>query len=85
MLIRVKIGFFNVHHAMKVVVIDKILQEAHGVSWNFSPAHYLHHTIVIWATTRQNQQSDCAPSEDSDKPGHLPSLIRVFAMRSMGS
>ena len=28
--------------------------------------------------TWQNQQSDCAPIEDSDQPGHLPSLIRVF-------
>ena len=27
----------------------------------------------------------CAPSEDSDQPGHPPSLIRVFAARSMGS
>ena len=26
----------------------------------------------------------CAPSEDLDQPGH-PSLIRVFAVRSMGS
>ena len=25
------------------------------------------------------------PSEDSDQPGHPPSLIRVFAMRSVGS
>ena len=25
-----------------------------------------------------------APSEDSDQPGHPPSLIRVFAVRSMG-
>ena len=25
----------------------------------------------------------CAPSEDSDQPGHPPSLIRVFAVRSM--
>ena len=25
----------------------------------------------------------CAPSEDSDQPGHLPSLIRVFAVRMM--
>ena len=33
-----------------------------------------------WATGRQNQQSDCAPSEDSDQPGHPPSLIRVFAV-----
>ena len=27
----------------------------------------------------------CAPSKDSDQPGHLPSLIRVFAVCSMGS
>ena len=25
--------------------------------------------------------NDCAPSEDSDQPGHPPSLIRVFAVR----
>ena len=23
----------------------------------------------------------CSPSKDSDQPGHLPSLIRVFAVR----
>ena len=34
----------------------------------------------MWAATWQNQQSDCAPSEDSDQPGHPPSLIRVFAV-----
>ena len=39
----------------------------------------------IWAASWQNQQNDCAPSEDSDQPGHPPSLIRVFAVRSMGS
>ena len=27
----------------------------------------------------------CAPSEDSDQPGHQPSLSRVFTVRSMGS
>ena len=27
----------------------------------------------------------CAPSEDSDQPGHPPSLIRVFAVRFMDS
>ena len=37
--------------------------------------------IIILAATRQNQQNDCAPSEDSDQPGHPPSLIRVFAVR----
>ena len=27
----------------------------------------------------------CAPSEDSDQPGHPPSLIRVFTVRSVSS
>ena len=26
----------------------------------------------------------CAPSEDSDQPGHTPSLIRAFVLRSIG-
>ena len=35
-----------------------------------------------WPATWQNQQqNECAPSEDSDQPGHPPSLIRVFAVR----
>ena len=29
----------------------------------------------------KNNKMACAPSEDSDQPGHLPSLIRVFAVR----
>ena len=29
----------------------------------------------------ENQQCCCASSEDSDQPGHPPSLIRVFAVR----
>ena len=27
----------------------------------------------------------CVPSEDSDQPGHPPSLIRVFGVHSVGS
>ena len=34
----------------------------------------------VWAATWQNQQNECAPSKDSDQPGHTPSLIRVFAV-----
>ena len=33
-----------------------------------------------WAATWQNQQKECAPSEDSDQPGYPPSLIRVFTV-----
>ena len=39
-----------------------------------------------WAASLQNQQNDCALSEDSDQPGHPPSrmprLIGVFAGRT---
>ena len=42
---------------------------------------HLRKTILIRAASWQNQQNDCAPSEDSDQPGHPPSLIRVFAVR----
>ena len=38
------------------------------------------HENKIWAASWQNQQNDCAPSKDSDQPGHPPSLIRVFAV-----
>ena len=37
--------------------------------------------ILPYIIVRQNQQNDCAPSEDSDQPGHPSSLIRVFAVR----
>ena len=38
--------------------------------------------LHTWAATWQNQQNGCAPIEDSDQPGHPPSLIRVFAVRT---
>ena len=34
-----------------------------------------------WLRNVSRQQNDCAPSEDSDQPGHPPSLIRVFVVR----
>ena len=49
------------------------------IAWSI---HCIYRIIIyVWAATWQNQQSDCAPSEDSDQPGHPPSLIRVFAVR----
>ena len=39
----------------------------------------IHETVTLrltekdmWAASWQNQQNDCAPSEDSDQPGHPP-------------
>ena len=41
----------------------------------------------VWKKTSEplhdkTNKMACAPSEDSDQPGHLPSLIRVFALRT---
>ena len=36
--------------------------------------------LQVMSATWQNQQNECAPSEDSGQPGHQPSLIRVFAV-----
>ena len=41
-------------------------------------------SLMDWAgcePQHDNQQCGSAPSEDSDQPGHPPSLIRVFAVR----
>ena len=43
----------------------------------FKPIHEPRHD--------KTNQPACAPGEASDQPGHPPSLIRVFAVRSMGS
>ena len=38
-------------------------------------------TLPIEPPHDKTNKMACAPSEDSDQPGHLPSLIRVFAVR----
>ena len=51
----------------------------------FGDLHIRHFRVIpaesecytIWAATWQNQQNDCAPSEDSDQPGHPPILISL--------
>ena len=45
------------------------------------------HDMAHLSRNMTNQQNECAPSEDSDQPGHPPSLIRVFAvrMKNLGS
>ena len=43
----------------------------HCLSFYFEPQH------------NKTNKMTCAPSEDSDQPGHSPSVIRVFAVRSL--
>ena len=73
----------------KVVVFKMGCRKSQPERWyydgNFMIIVCMVNVNPIWAATWQNQQSDCAPSEDSDQHGHPPSLIRVFAVCLMGS
>ena len=40
--------------------------------------------VLLWAVAWQNQQDDSAHSEDSDQTGHLPSLISLCCLKSLG-
>ena len=60
------------------------------IGWNKFQEHesqtWTSGTRSIWTHTNKpphdkTNKMACAPSEDSNQPGHLPSLIRVFAVR----
>ena len=61
----------------------------HGVwgrMWNSTvsvPGHCL--LNLLEPHRDKTNKMACAPNEDSDQSGHPPSLIRVFAVRLMGS
>ena len=66
--------------------LDVVVVTASGAFCYFSDAPYsslysVSKQNIKWASSWQNQQNDCAASEDTDQPGHPPSLIRVFAVR----
>ena len=70
---------------------DDLLVWRQSYNWHFACQQIKFHSPVStveevcalhkWAATWQNQQSEWAPSEDSEHPGHPSSLIRVFAVR----
>ena len=46
------------------------------VLWEMKKILIVKHIYTHWTTSLQNQQNECAPSEDSDQPGRPPSLIK---------
>ena len=76
------LGIFYFHkNMMWCVLIGIVLLRHQRVPTLYIIMYVLMENLRKWAATWQNQQSECAPSEDSDQPGHPPSLIRVFAVR----
>ena len=76
-------GIFNVDNcslSYKFYVTWVIVFTHFGISHSEAFRYQQGECNIIWAATWQNQQSDCAPSEDSDQAGHPPSLISAFAV-----
>ena len=68
-------------HSCHLPVFLCLQKTTQSHDWSDQPSENSRKLYVIWAATWQNQQNGCAPSEDSDQPGHPPNLIRVFAVR----
>ena len=58
----------------------KVFLYPFGFQIDFFKQRYTTWTIFEPPHDKTNKMA-CAPSEDSDQPGHPPSLIRVFAVR----
>ena len=60
----------------------KIAEQVSGGKKCMSVEIFLNMISLEWFNLPHDETNKmtCAPSEDSDQPGHLPSLIRVFAV-----
>ena len=63
-------GFF---FSLFSTIYNKSLLSDSYMGW----LHMAHSHFTDLNCDMTNQQNECAPSEDSDQPGHPPSLIRV--------
>ena len=84
--------FYNLRHFVDIlfeITFDLILTRELIISLNDLPWTFQRHSssfdylnqIIIEPPHDKTNKMACASSEDSDQPGHPPSLIRVFAVR----
>ena len=78
------IKFFYINNALSHCFFFRIFHQADSKSIldhkNFHNLHYKPHNQFSYLPSDKTNKMACAPSEDSDQPGHPPSLIRVFAV-----
>ena len=75
----------NVSYSIDIFCRSLVTRISHKV-WIYQPRFYwvcswaaVIQTTRKWAATWQNQQSDCAPTENSDQPGHQADLSLRWA------
>ena len=75
--------FFNFSFDEKLNIVHVVLVEAKEI---WVPSYFMStSTYVIEPAHDKTYKMACASSEESDQPGHSPSLIRAFVVRSVGS
>ena len=71
------------------MLIVKLIRQCRYASWSESLLNKSFNKFCCVPTHEpqhnKTNKVTCGPCKDSDQPGHLPSLIRVFAVRSLGS
>ena len=72
-----QIVILSEHKGINFLIIQKTIRR-YNFRWN-SPCFYSK-VLLSRHMTKPKKKMTCAPSEDSDQPGHPPSLIRVFAV-----
>ena len=84
----------GLYPAPGLYILNKIKETSHTFSHKFqlnnsifsSFSYFSDYFQTLLHEPRYNKTNKvCVPSEDSDQPGHPPSLTRVFAVRSVGS
>ena len=76
--------------SVMVTIRTVVVQLRSQIRWapihiGLQPLHFIQKTWHNEPPRDKTNKMVCAPSKDSDQPGHPPSLIRVFAVCSMGS
>ena len=78
------------HNLMRwLISIELLLNlQAYTSSHSEGPVVMLFFGSFLWLPELPHDKTNkmtCGPSKDSDQPGHLPNVIGVFAVCSMGS
>ena len=80
------ISLLAIAEISKPKLVSVAEQAGLSLNWSQTPKAGFVVTWLIYEPPHdKTNKMTCAPSEDSDQPGHKPSLIRVFAVHSKRS
>ena len=83
----IEVSFHSIWYFVKLVLVLTVNRAKHEwpveqIRWNLirDILYFSIKTCEPPHDKKNNNKMTCVPSEDSDQPGHPPSLIRIFAL-----